>query len=436
MAKTSATLLALLATHTCALGIEPTTAASTPTAEEWLETSQLSVLSAATAVLRAVVMTPSPFRISGSGADVSSSAQRFQAAQASASALLADNTLEWLLAQPNVADTVRDLLRTDSTRLEAREHITTPRHPSAANTSRDEVVPHATNWTARAAEVRAAREPVRHVNGTSPQEKTGSSSRAAVIAPAVNSPSTAYAISKNSAAASMRPRRLDEGSGDAPCPATTAHLQAASEHALLDFTGGYRNNDHCQWDVQCDEAVALRFTAMDTESDYDYVSLYDGGDENAPQIARLSGRGTSASTFAAVAGEMLVVFGSDSNSVADGFEADYWCVTSESVGCMDSSALNYDPASTMDDGSCQWCGDDHCGDTAALLQAFVVDPAPAAQNAWAVLRGWAVESTDTCSWRGVSCTDDRVDQVQLDDNENLRFQLTRSIAMLTKLRIL
>ena len=129
-----------------------------------------------------------------------------------------------------------------------------------------------------------------------------SSSRAAVIGPAViepevNSPSTASAISKDLAAASMRPRRLDEGSGDAPCPATTAHLQAASEHALLDFTGGYRNNDHCQWDIRCDQAVALRFTTMDTESCCDHVSLYNGADENAPQIAHLSGHGTSAGTY-------------------------------------------------------------------------------------------------------------------------------------------
>ena len=187
MAKISATLLALLATHTCALGTEPTTAASTPTAEEWLETSQPSVLSAATAVLQAVVMTPSPFRISVSGADASSSAQRFQAAQASAAALLVDNTLEWLLAQPNVTDTVRDLLRTDRAGFEARKYTTTPHRPSTANTSRDEVAPHATNWTARAAEVRAARERLRQMNDTSPQDETGSSSRAAVIGPAVNS---------------------------------------------------------------------------------------------------------------------------------------------------------------------------------------------------------------------------------------------------------
>ena len=432
MAKISATLLALLATHACALGTEPTNATSTAIAEEWLEPSQPSVLSAATAVLRAVVMTPSPFRISVSGADASS-AQRFQAAQASAAALLADNTLEWLLAQPNVADTVRDLLRTDNTRLEAREHITTPRHPSAANTSWDDVAPHATNWTARATEVQATREPLRQKNGTSSQEKTGSSSRAAVIEPEVNSPSTASAISKDLAAASMRPRRLDEGSGDAPCPATTAHLQAASEHAQLDFTGGYRNNDHCEWDVQCDQAVALHFTAMDTESNFDFVSLYDGGDENAPRLAHLSGRGTSAGTFAAAAGEMLVVFTSDSSNVADGFEAEYWCVSRESVGCTDSSAINYSPTATVDDGSCR-CGDDHCGDTAALLQAFVVDPT--AQGAWDALHGWGADRMDVCDWEGVSCTKDRVSGVDLSSKGSLKFEIVHSITKLRKLHTL
>ena len=430
---------------------------------------------------------------------MSSSAQRFQAAQASASALLADNTLEWMLAQPNVADTVRDLLSTDSARLEAREHITTPRHSSATNDFRDDVAPHATNWTARAAEiaaareplqqvngtsaqvvtglpsrvdardytttthrpsaakyfrddvaphatdwtaraaeVRAARAPLQHVNGTSPQEKTGSSSQAAVIepaaiGPAINAPSTASAISKDSAAASMRFRRLDEGSGDAQCPATTSHLQATSEHAQLDFTGGYRNNDHCEWDVQCDQAVALHFTAMDTESNFDFVSLYDGGDENAPRLAHLSGHETSAGTFAAAAGEILVVFTSDSSNVADGFEAEYWCVSRESVGCTESSALNYSPAATVDDGSCR-CGDDHCGDTTALLQAFVVDPT--AQRAWDALHGWSLGSTNLCDWEGIGCVNDRVNQLNFANKNVLMFELTDSIAMLTKLRTL
>eukprot|EP01044_Picomonas_judraskeda_P038979 COSAG03_NODE_18457_length_354_cov_1.231373_1_plen_100_part_01 len=59
---------------------------------------------------------------------------------------------------------------------------------------------------------------------------------------------------------------MDDGScyGPGICPWLTAHLQAASEHAQLDFTGGYRNNDHCRWDIQCDQAVAFRLTAIDT----------------------------------------------------------------------------------------------------------------------------------------------------------------------------
>ena len=130
----------------------------------------------------------------------------------------------------------------------------------------------------------------------------------------------------------MRPRRLEEGSGDAPCPATTAHLQATSEHAQLDFTGGYHNNERCQWDVQCDEAVALRFTAMDTESDYDFVSLYDGGDENAPQIAHLSGHGTSASTFAAAAGEMECGGGLGAAGAGALEEKDCWTVRNSASG--------------------------------------------------------------------------------------------------------
>ena len=439
MATVSATLLALLATHACALGTEPTMHATssldpTATAAEWhLEPSVLR--SAATAVLRAVVMTPSPVRVSASGADASSSAQRFQAAQASAAALLADNTLEWLLGQPNVADTARDLLSTGRARVAARDYESVTRRPSAANAFRDDKGPHTANLTATAT-VRTAHEPLRlHTNDASPQdlETTSFSAWAAVISPSVSSLSTASAISRESTAASMRPRRLDEGSGDAQCPAMTAHLRAASEHAPLDFTGGYRNNEHCEWVVQCDQAVALRFTAMDTASDFDVVSLYDGRDENAPRLAHLSGHATSPSTFAAATGEMLVVFASDSGNVADGFEAEYWCVSRESVGCTDSSAINYSPTATVDDGSCR-CGDDHCGDRAALLQAFVVDPT--AQGAWDALHGWGADSTDVCAWQGVSCTKDRVSGVDLSSKGSLKFEIGHSITKLRKLNTL
>ena len=116
--------------------------------------------------------------------------------------------------------------------------------------------------------------------------------------------------------------------------------------------------------------------------------------------------------------------------MADGFEAEYWCVSHESIGCTDSSAVNFSQSATMDDGSCH-CGADHCGDTAALLQALAIDPA--AQSAWAALRGWGTDSTDLCDWQGLSCTNDRVTALDLSGEEDLKFEITESITKLTKL---
>ena len=123
MTKLFAGILALLGTHACAfsLPLDDRHESSTTLAGEW-HLREPSVLSATTAVLRAVVMTPAPSRIPAPGTDASSSAHRFQAAQASAAALLADNTLEWLLTQSNVADTVRHLLGGDSATVEARNY--------------------------------------------------------------------------------------------------------------------------------------------------------------------------------------------------------------------------------------------------------------------------------------------------------------------------
>ena len=183
MTQLFAALLALLCTHACALGSLPLDdrhESSTTLAAEW-HLLEPSVLSATTAVLRAVVMTPAPSRIPAPRTDASSSAHRFQAAQASAAALLEDNTLEWLLAQSNVADTVRHLLSGDySATVEARDYDSKAQRPSAADVSRGHGASHTANWTARAAKVRA---PPRQMNATRAHEATGLSARAAALGP-------------------------------------------------------------------------------------------------------------------------------------------------------------------------------------------------------------------------------------------------------------
>ena len=60
-------------------------------------------------------------------------------------------------------------------------------------------------------------------------------------------------------------------------------------HGRIDFTGGYDDDAHCEWAVRCaagaQPAVLLRFTALDTEHRYDFVSLYDGDSAEALRLA-------------------------------------------------------------------------------------------------------------------------------------------------------
>jgi hypothetical protein len=184
--------------------------------------------------------------------------------------------------------------------------------------------------------------------------------------------------------------------------------------------------------IQCDEIAVMRFAHVHTQSQ-NYISVYDGDSKDAERIAHVSGSRANPDPLPAHEGKMLISFDSDSGVKSDSFEAEYWCVSRESVGCTESSALNYSPAATVDDGSCR-CGDDHCGDTAALLQAFVVDPT--AQGAWDALHGWGADSTDVCDWEGVSCTKDRVSGVDLSSKGSLKFEIGHSITKLRKLHTL
>ena len=216
-------------------------------------------------------------------------------------------------------------------------------------------------------------------------------------------------------------RWCSEGVVDLPVDAATSKQ--------LDFSTGSASSAACQWMIQCDEIAVMRLAHVHTQSQ-NYISVYDGDSKDAQRIAQVSGSRANPDPLPAHEGKMLISFDSGSDVQSDSFEAEYWCVSRESVGCTDSSALNYSPAATVDDGSCL-CGDDHCGDTAALLQAFVVDPT--AQSVWDALHGWGADSTDLCDWQGVSCTKDRVSGVDLSGKGSLKFEIGDTITKLTKL---
>ena len=114
----------------------------------------------------------------------------------------------------------------------------------------------------------------------------------------------------------------------APClgPGAPPLRGSLTEPTLLNFTGGYEAHAYCEFHIQCDAGlvVKLRLTAMDTEADRDFVSLYDGGTSSSPWLAQLSGSDVTPEVGATGA-DVLLVFTSDNATEADGFAVEYWC---------------------------------------------------------------------------------------------------------------
>ena len=124
-------------------------------------------------------------------------------------------------------------------------------------------------------------------------------------------------------------------SPSAPClgPGAPPLRGSLTEPTLLNFTGGYEAHGHCEFHIQCYAGlvVKLRLTAMDTEADRDFVSLYDGGTSSSPWLAQLSGLDATPEVGAAGA-DLLLVFTSDNVTEADGFAVEYWCAAAGAAG--------------------------------------------------------------------------------------------------------
>ncbi|MGY8873202.1 MAG: DUF6701 domain-containing protein, partial [Pseudomonadales bacterium] len=133
---------------------------------------------------------------------------------------------------------------------------------------------------------------------------------------------------------------------------------SATSGSLFDSGGSggqYANREDCSFLIQPAGAssVTLTFSDFALESGYDNIYLYDGTSTFSPQIARLSG--STAGTYTASSGAMLVRFTSDGSVVDRGFSATWVATTSscsaQSVGDGFSS-ISYNQNS----GSTNWTG--------------------------------------------------------------------------------
>jgi len=98
-----------------------------------------------------------------------------------------------------------------------------------------------------------------------------------------------------------------------------------AEGGSFSKTGGYDNGHDCNWNLVCpdDFAPIVTFTSFQTEAGWDFVSIYDGADASAPQLANCNGASCADQT--ASQSNMLVRFTSDGSVTQDGFEATYVC---------------------------------------------------------------------------------------------------------------
>jgi Zn-dependent metalloprotease len=102
----------------------------------------------------------------------------------------------------------------------------------------------------------------------------------------------------------------------------------AETGAFSDGSGNanYSDNANCKWVIAPTGAtqITLNFTEFDTETDFDYVTVYDGPDENFPVLATWWGN-TLPSTITSTngTGAMCVIFTSDDSLNYSGWSANY-----------------------------------------------------------------------------------------------------------------
>eukprot|EP01043_Picozoa_sp_COSAG02_P046540 COSAG02_NODE_4363_length_5449_cov_10.058692_1_plen_1673_part_10 len=90
-------------------------------------------------------------------------------------------------------------------------------------------------------------------------------------------------------------------------------------------TGGYDNGHDCTWNLECPDGFApmVTFSSFETEAGWDFVSIFDGADATAPQLANC--HGSTCDDQLASQAYMMVRFTSDGSVTRNGFEASYTC---------------------------------------------------------------------------------------------------------------
>ncbi|XP_029473519.1 CUB domain-containing protein 2 [Rhinatrema bivittatum] len=108
------------------------------------------------------------------------------------------------------------------------------------------------------------------------------------------------------------------------------------------YPNTYPNNINCHWTVELPVGFRIQMVFLDLDledrssltnaCDYDHVSLYDGGQENAPLLGRWCGR-EDLPPITSRGNKLLLVLSADRNTASKGFSVAYIGVVPMNVSC-------------------------------------------------------------------------------------------------------
>lgn len=100
-----------------------------------------------------------------------------------------------------------------------------------------------------------------------------------------------------------------------------------STPGMIDFTQQYDNNADCSWLIQCTNGGTpqVDITAMETEANFDFISVLDGPGQNDLELLQASGSSVDlpATHFQASGNTLSVHFTSDGSVINTGFALSY-----------------------------------------------------------------------------------------------------------------
>ncbi|XP_019622018.1 PREDICTED: CUB and sushi domain-containing protein 3-like [Branchiostoma belcheri] len=124
----------------------------------------------------------------------------------------------------------------------------------------------------------------------------------------------------------------------------------------LNYPSNYGNNENTEWLITVPKAsiIRLTFDGFSTESQNDFLTIYDGASNNAKQLLRLTGHRSKISPIISTSNMMFLRFTSDDSVTYQGFQFSYIMgvsLTAPSGGPVTSP--NY-PSNYNNNQRCEW----------------------------------------------------------------------------------